>query len=89
MSNATLSENLALNAEIVAEIRRVRERRQRRSGLLKHLFLAVCSLIMIYPLLWMFASSLKPENEIFGQLSLIPSTIFPSTGILSPGFTRS
>nr|WP_314261092.1 carbohydrate ABC transporter permease [uncultured Devosia sp.] len=28
---------------------------------------------MIYPLLWMVASSLKPNNEIFGQLSLIPS----------------
>ncbi|MCD7059897.1 carbohydrate ABC transporter permease [Pelagibacterium sp. HS1C4-1] len=28
---------------------------------------------MIYPLLWMLASSLKPDDEIFGRLSLWPS----------------
>ena len=28
---------------------------------------------MIYPLLWMFASSVKPNNQIFGDLSLWPS----------------
>nr|WP_284342048.1 carbohydrate ABC transporter permease [Devosia nitrariae] len=27
---------------------------------------------MIYPLLWMLASSLKPDNQIFGQLGLVP-----------------
>lgn len=59
--------------QVSREIREARERRARRSGLLKHLFLAACSLIMIYPLLWMLASSLKPDNEIFGQLSLLPN----------------
>ena len=29
---------------------------------------------MFYPLLWMIASSLKPQNEIFSNLSLWPST---------------
>ncbi len=29
-----------------------------------HIFMLACSLVMIYPLLWMIASSLKPSNEI-------------------------
>jgi multiple sugar transport system permease protein len=28
---------------------------------------------MLYPLLWMISSSFKPENDIFGKISLIPS----------------
>ncbi|MGG7517825.1 carbohydrate ABC transporter permease [Allorhizobium undicola] len=28
---------------------------------------------MLYPLIWLVAASLKPENEIFGQLGLWPS----------------
>lgn len=31
--------------------------------------------VMFYPLAWMFSSSLKPENEIFRNLSLIPETL--------------
>lgn len=31
------------------------------------------SLVMLYPLLWMFASSFKPEEEIFHSASIIPS----------------
>lgn len=53
--------------------RKTRRKRERRAALIKHIFLAAFSLMMVYPLLWMFASSLKPENEIFGQLSLWPS----------------
>ncbi|MBA8880997.1 carbohydrate ABC transporter permease [Phyllobacterium myrsinacearum] len=34
--------------------------------------LVVVSFIMLYPLLWMVSSSLKPENEIFSTTSLIP-----------------
>jgi len=30
---------------------------------------------MLYPLLWMISSSFKPESEIFGNLSLLPSQI--------------
>ena len=48
--------------------------RNRGAALIKHIFLLAFSFLMIYPLLWMFVSSLKPENEIFGQLSLWPST---------------
>lgn len=32
-------------------------------------------IIMVYPLLWLLASSFKPNNEIFASMSLIPSKI--------------
>jgi len=49
----------------------------RRGGgrsLFYHLVLCVASVLMLYPLLWMLASSFKPENEIFGNASLWPSS---------------
>jgi pectin-derived oligosaccharide transport system permease protein len=39
-----------------------------------HLVLCIASILMLYPLLWMLASSFKPENEIFGNASLVPSS---------------
>jgi len=63
---------LASTAEIAQSYRDAKARRGRRAALLKHIFLIVTSLVMIYPLLWMVASSLKPNNEIFGNLSLWP-----------------
>lgn len=45
-------------------------------SLLYHLFVALFGIAMIYPILWTFASSLKPEAEIFGNsASLIPSAL--------------
>ena len=58
---------------LAAEIRATREKRKARGRLLKHAFLILASFVMVYPLLWMVASSLKPDNEIFGQLGLWPS----------------
>lgn len=41
-----------------------------------HVLVAAFGLFMIYPILWTFASSVKPENEIFiDAASLIPSQI--------------
>jgi multiple sugar transport system permease protein len=40
--------------------------------LLAHVALIAGALVMIYPLLWMLASSLKPEDQIFTDLSLVP-----------------
>jgi multiple sugar transport system permease protein len=60
-------------AEIAKAIREERAQRGKRSGFLKHIFLIATSLIMIYPLIWMLASSLKPDNQIFGNLGLWPS----------------
>jgi multiple sugar transport system permease protein len=60
-------------ARIAHELRLKRERRDRNGRILKHLFLIGVSIIMLYPLFWLFASSFKPENEIFGSLTLWPS----------------
>ncbi len=58
---------------IARAMREAKAKRGKRSALLKHIFLIAASLIMIYPLLWMLASSFKPNNQIFGQLSLWPA----------------
>lgn len=45
-------------------------------ALIKHLLLVVFGFLMIYPILWIMASSLKSEDEIFKQASsLIPSAL--------------
>lgn len=44
-------------------------------GLIIHVCLIIGALIMIYPLLWLASSSLKPSNLIFSDLSLWPSRI--------------
>jgi multiple sugar transport system permease protein len=41
-------------------------------SLLAHIVLCAVSLVMLYPLLWMLASSFKPDNEIFGNASIWP-----------------
>lgn len=40
-----------------------------------HGALLTASLIMLYPLLWMLASSFKPEDEIFTSASIWPSSL--------------
>ena len=40
---------------------------------LLHVFLIAAALAMLYPLLWMIASSLKPQNQIFSDLGLWPA----------------
>jgi len=62
-------------AELSQTLRKRREGRERRARLLKHVFLIVLSFIMLYPLIWLVMSSLKPEAEIFGDTSLIPSKL--------------
>lgn len=42
-----------------------------RNGL-TYALLAAVSFVMLYPLLWMIASSFKPEDEIFSSTSLFP-----------------
>jgi multiple sugar transport system permease protein len=43
-------------------------------SLARHAVLCLASLVMLYPLLWMLASSFKPESDIFGSASLWPSS---------------
>lgn len=73
MTATTLNAPAGTTAEIARAYREAKARRARRSAVLKHIFLIATSLIMVYPLIWMFASSLKPENQIFGNLGLWPT----------------
>jgi multiple sugar transport system permease protein len=57
---------------IARSIREAKARRAKRAGILKHIFLIAASLVMVYPLLWMLASSFKPNNQIFGDPSIWP-----------------
>ncbi|MEK8173900.1 carbohydrate ABC transporter permease [Streptomyces sp. M19] len=41
---------------------------------LKHLCLIAVCLLMLYPLLWMVASSVRPNDEIFGSYGLFVDT---------------
>ena len=41
-------------------------------GLLKHIALLAFGFVMLYPVLWMIASSFRPQSEIFGTVGLIP-----------------
>jgi multiple sugar transport system permease protein len=45
-----------------------------RRALLRHTALGLAAFIMLYPLLWMIGSSFKPENLIFSEPGLIPSS---------------
>lgn len=72
-TTGVVTDEMRQTAEIAHELRLNRERRARRARLYKHAFLIGMSVIMLYPLVWLFASSLKPENEIFNTLSLWPS----------------
>jgi multiple sugar transport system permease protein len=38
----------------------------------KHLILCLVGLVMLYPLLWLISSSVKPSEDIFRQLGLWP-----------------
>jgi len=43
-----------------------------RNNLLKHFFVILFGLFMIYPLLWLVSASFKQENEIFQGLRFLP-----------------
>ncbi len=51
-------------------------RRKIAGSVLYHVLVAGFALVMLYPLLWMFASSFKPSDEVFRTVtSLIPSRL--------------
>jgi multiple sugar transport system permease protein len=56
-------------------------------SILTHTLLILGAFVMLYPLLWMVMSSLKPETEIFAQASLWPSKFHPEN-YLVPFTTR-
>ncbi|MCL2405171.1 MAG: carbohydrate ABC transporter permease [Defluviitaleaceae bacterium] len=55
------------------------ERRRKRliiQGVIKHVVVLLIGFVMIYPLIWMFMSSLTPNQYIFHDPSLLPRTIY-------------
>ncbi|MFD7510767.1 carbohydrate ABC transporter permease [Streptomyces sp. NPDC059853] len=54
--------------------RRGRRFRRRAGSVLKHTGLIVVALLMLYPLLWMVASSLRPNADIFTSSGLFVDT---------------
>lgn len=50
---------------------------KRLKTILYHTFVILFGIVMIYPLLWMISASLKPADEIFRNVSLLPHTFMP------------
>jgi len=57
-----------------ARLRGLRRRSQAKS-VTKHIGLIVLSIVMIYPLIWLVVSSLKPNGEIFTDLSIFTTNL--------------
>jgi len=51
-----------------------RQMRRKLGPVVKHIVLILVGLIMLYPVLWMVVSSLRPNDAIFGDPSLILKT---------------
>ncbi|MEV5533654.1 carbohydrate ABC transporter permease [Streptomyces prunicolor] len=49
--------------------------RTRTVAIAKHLGLVAVLLVLLYPLVWLLATSLKPANEVLTSLKLLPSHI--------------
>jgi oligogalacturonide transport system permease protein len=48
-------------------------RREKVSRTIRYVILLFVGLLMLYPLVWMFSASFKPNHEIFTTLSLWPA----------------
>lgn len=55
-------------------------RREKINATVRYVILLVVGLLMLYPLVWMFSASFKPNHEIFTTLSLWPAH---ATGMVS------
>jgi multiple sugar transport system permease protein len=53
-----------------------------RARLITHACLALASLAMIYPVLWMVGSAFKPDNAIFSEVTPIPHSLDPVNFVL-------
>lgn len=53
----------------------MRSKYQNIKNVFYHTFVILFGYVMVYPVLWMIASSLKPNTEVFSNYSLIPSSI--------------
>ncbi len=73
-TDPAISQQAEQNARVARELKLRQKKRERQARFLKHIFLILVSFVMLYPLLWVTAASLKPEDEIFGSLGLWPSS---------------
>ncbi len=67
------TDTLVRTPDPVLSPERLRRFRIRWRGIVKHLLLAILAISMIYPLLWLLASSFKPTDAIFRDIGLIPT----------------
>ncbi|MCX5496483.1 carbohydrate ABC transporter permease [Kaistia dalseonensis] len=63
------------SAAAIPAIHQPAERRALWRSILIHALLIGASILMLYPLLWMLSGSVRPQDEIFGSSSLLPSSI--------------
>lgn len=63
-----------VSSEESARLRKAAKRRSQGRSVVFHAFSAVVLVVILYPAVWMFMSTLKPSNEIVGSVTLIPST---------------
>lgn len=49
------------------------QRREKINATVRYTILLFVGLLMLYPLVWMFSASFKPNHEIFTTLSLWPA----------------
>lgn len=59
--------------ELLRSERRKRENIRRLKGLGLHALLITILGVMLYPVIWMVLSALRPETEIFGDMGFIPT----------------
>lgn len=59
-------------SDMTPEINQITAKPKARSRLMMHAFLIIFGLVMLYPLVWLAVSSLKPSNIIFSDTSIIP-----------------
>jgi multiple sugar transport system permease protein len=77
-----------------ATVNRRRERRHLGRSLIRAVLLLALLALVLYPLVWLLASSLKPQNEVAANLSLIPHAptlhnyVEGWTGMKTVSFTR-
>jgi multiple sugar transport system permease protein len=68
---------MAIDKSYDSEALQAHRRRRRNGTMLRHLVLHAVLIvllgIMLYPVIWMVLSSLRPEREIFGDLGFIPT----------------
>ena len=72
ITNGTLD---SLNVDLDEESRAPRRSSGRGKRAIRHVFLLVFALLMLYPLLWMVISSFKPSNLILSQTGLFPTEL--------------